>query len=276
MKKMTHLFNIRKTIRRPGLILLFFLLFIGSCFQTFAQEDTKPDEDIDAEVQANNPLASMKTVNLQNYYVPNLAGLPDATSNTMWLRYAQPIGRFLLRASLPFPTVPTGNQTTETGLGDLNAFAAYLAIKNAKTTLGVGPFITAPTATGDALGSGKWQGGLAVIIFQVVSPQLQVGGLITWQASFAGQSDRVNTNVMALQAFAIWQLGGGTYLRSSGISQFNLENGNYNVPFGMGIGKVLKTEKLVFNIFAEPQFTVLHYGVGQPKLQFFLGLNTQF
>ena len=275
-KKMTYLFNIQKTINRPGLLLVFFLVLLGNSYQAVAQEDTQSDAATDANVQANNPLASIKTFNLHNYYVPNLSGLPDATSNTMWLRYAQPIGRFLVRGSLPIPTVPAANQTNKTGLGDFNAFAAYLAVKNAKTTLGAGPLIAVPTATDDALGSGKWQGGIAVIIFQVVSPQLQIGGLITWQASFAGQSDRVNTNVMALQAFAIWQLGGGTYLRSTGISAFNLENGNYNVPFGMGIGKVLKTEKLVFNIFAEPQFTVLHYGVGQPKLQLFFGLNTQF
>jgi len=105
---------------------------------------------------------------------------------------------------------------------------------------------------------------------------LQIGGLIAWQASFTGQSDRADTNATALQALGIWLLGSGTYLRPSGISQFSLENGNYNVPFGMGIDKVIKTEKLVFNIFAEPRFTALYYGTGQPLVQFFFGLNTQF
>lgn len=229
-----------------------------------------------AEVQANNPLASIKTFNFHNYYVPKLSGLPNETSNTMWLRYAQPVGNFLVRASLPLSTVPTSDQTSISGLGDLNAFATYLAVKNAKTTLGVGPLIAVPTATNAALGSGKWQAGVAVIAFQVVSPQLQLGGLITWQTSFAGDEDRSQTNLMATQLFGIWQLGSGYYLRSSGIMQFNLKSGDYNVPYGMGIGKVLKADKLVFNIFAEPQFTVLHKGVGQPELQFFFGLNTQF
>lgn len=46
-------------------------------------------------------------------------------------------------------------------------------------------------------------------------------------------------------------------------------------PF-LGIGKVVKVGTTVFNIFAEPQFTVLREGVGQPEFQFFIGLNTQF
>lgn len=53
-------------------------------------------------------------------------------------------------------------------VGDFNTFATYLA--NKKPTLGVGPLIAAPTSTGSALGSEKWQGGVAVIIFHLVSP----------------------------------------------------------------------------------------------------------
>lgn len=257
--------------------IILLLMFSGIMTSAMAQEKGKPATAADdAEVQANNPLASIKTVNMHNYYVPNLSGMPDATSNTMWFRYAQPVGNFLVRASLPLPTVPTSDQTSISGIGDLNTFATYLAIKNAKTTLGVGPLIAVPTATNAALGSGKWQAGVALVAFQVVSPQLQLGGLITWQTSFAGDEDRSQTNLMATQFFGIWQLGSGVYLRSSGIMQFNLESGDYIVPFGMGIGRVLKAEKLVFNIFAEPQFTVLYEGTGQPLLQFFFGLNTQF
>jgi len=271
-------FSKTKNLLLTTIILL--LMFTGIMTTAMAQEAktagnqaTTADE---AAIQANNPLASIKTFNLHNYYVPNLSGMPDATSNTFWFRYAQPIGRFLVRASLPLSTVPMSGETNKAGLGDLNAFATYLAIKNAKTTLGIGPLLAFPTASNAALGSGKWQAGLALIAFQVVSPQFQTGGLITWQMSYAGNADREQTNLMAVQIFGMWQLGGGTYLRSSGIMQFNLENGYYNVPFGLGLGKVLKTDKLIFNLFAEPQFTVLHYGDGQPQLQFFFGINTQF
>ena len=48
------------------------------------------------------------------------------------------------------------------------------------------------------------------------------------------------------------------------------------MPLGFGIGKVVKAGHTVFNIFIEPQFTVLHDGVGQPEMQIFAGLNMQF
>ena len=229
------------------------------------------------QAQANNPLASFKTFNMHNYYVPKLFGIPDQTSNTFWFRYAQPVGRFLVRASLPIATVPSASATgdPESGLGDLNAFATYLAISRPQTSLGIGPIITIPTASNDALGTGKWQGGVAVIAFHVASPQLQIGGLVTWQGSFAGDENRENTSILATQPFAMFQLGGGTYLRSTGIWLFDLENGNFSMPYGLGIGHVLKSGNMMYNIFAEPQFTVLHNGVGQPAIQFFFGLNIQ-
>jgi hypothetical protein len=71
------------------------------------------------------------------------------------------------------------------------------------------------------------------------------------------------------------QLGDGYYLRSTAIPTFNLESGDYAVPFGLGAGKVVRVDKVVFNAFIEPQFTFLHDGIGQPALQIFSGINLQ-
>ena len=57
---------------------------------------------------------------------------------------------------------------------------------------------------------------------------------------------------------------------------FNLEKGEYHVPFGFGIGKVMKVGNTVFNIFMEPQFSILSKGVGQPRFQLYMALNMQF
>ena len=50
--------------------------------------------------QANNPLANIKAFNIQDYFVPTLSGGVEGGANTFWLRFAQPLGRVLLRASV--------------------------------------------------------------------------------------------------------------------------------------------------------------------------------
>ncbi|MCA8978823.1 MAG: hypothetical protein KDC14_02260 [Planctomycetes bacterium] len=228
--------------------------------------------------KANNPLADMRALNFQNYYVPEISGAPNRTANTLWARYVQPIDRWLLRASLPLNRTPTGATTSESGLGDFNVFAAYvLSEPTSPVTYGVGPLLVIPTASDDALGSGRWQAGAAAVYFNAASPEIQFGGLVTYQTDFAGDSSRSGTSLMAVQPFCFYQLGGGRYVRSAPIMAFDLENGNYNVPIGVGIGKVIKMSGgNVLNLFVEPQFTVLEDGPGQPEFQLFFGLNTQF
>jgi hypothetical protein len=247
------------------------LVSIGIAAPLAAQEGPS-EEDI---AQANNPLAGAYALNLQNYYASPLYGVPDRSTNTFWMRAAVPIGRTLTRASLPLATRPSSSSESAAGLGDFNIFTAYLFVSNPTTSIGVGPLLVAPTATDDALGQGKWQAGAAAVAFKA-TPLVQFGGLLTWQGSFAGDSDRESTSIMAAQPFAVWQLGGGTYLRSTGVWTFDLKSGDYAVPIGFGIGQVIKQGKIVYNIFLEPQFSILHEGTGQPKVQLFAGLNLQF
>lgn len=245
------------------------------------QEDTgSAPSDEQALKQANNPLANMTAFNVQNYYVPELSG-SDETANMLWFRYAQPIstgfGDWLMRASLPVSTVPTGPQTSESGLGDANVFAAYLfESDDPSLSFGLGPIVGLPTASEDELGTDQWSAGAAAVLFDARSAQFQYGGLVTWQHKIGGSSRAPDVNLLAVQPFAMLQLGGGAYFRSAGIWAFDLEDGDHSVPVGFGLGKVVKSGNTVFNVFIEPQFTVVHEGAGQPEFQLFVGLNTQF
>ncbi|ALM54460.1 hypothetical protein AR456_01085 [Halomonas huangheensis] len=231
--------------------------------------------------QANNPLASMTAFNLQNYYIPDLTE-SDEDANQFWLRYATPFSLgesdWLLRASLPintFPTAPSGH--SETGLGDMNLFASYLFdTGNPAVSFGIGPQLTAPTASEDALGTEKWSAGLVNVLFNAESPKFQYGYLASWQKSFDGEEDREDVELATFQPFTFYQLGGGTYLRSAPIWAYNLENDSYSVPLGAGVGQVIHSGKTVYNIFVEPQFSVADEGPGQPDWQIFFGLNMQF
>jgi hypothetical protein len=238
-------------------------------------------DDSGAAAQANNPLANMTAFNIQNYYIGDLSE-SDETANQAWLRFATPVSvsdtNWIVRASLPintFPTPPDGDK--ETGSGDFNIFGAYLIdTGDPAVSFGIGPQLTAPTASKDELGSEKWSGGFANVLFNASSKKFQYGYLLTWQASFAGDSDRDDVNTGALQPFAFYQLGGGTYLRAAPIWVYNFENDDYSVPLGIGVGQVIKKGKTVYNIFAEPQFSVADEGPGQPEWQLFVGFNMQF
>lgn len=265
---------------------VFLSIMIGSSFvlanlASSAEVQGAPDQAHDASAQANNPLANMTAFNLQDYYIGEVTDF-DNDANQFWFRFATPfsIGStdWLLRASLPvntFPTPPSG--ATTTGIGDINLFAAYLFdTGNPSVSFGVGPQLTAPSATEDEVGSEKWSVGLVNVLFDGTSTKFQYGYLLSWQGSFAGEDEREDVNVAAFQPFAFYQLGGGTYLRAAPIWVYNLENDDYSVPLGVGIGQVIKRGKTVYNIFVEPQFSVADEGAGQPEWQIFLGLNMQF
>ncbi len=218
-------------------------LLVG-IFLAFAATHAATAEDM-AAAQANNPLANMTAFNLQNYYIGELTD-SNESANQFWLRYAKPFSisdtDWLLRASLPintYPTPPDGSK--ETGVGDLNLFTAYLLdMGNPAVSFGVGPQLTVPTASKDEVGSEKWSAGLVNVLFDGRSAKFQYGYLLSWQHSFAGDDDRADVNVAAFQPFAFYQLGGGTYLRAAPIWVYNLENDDYSVPVGVGIGKVIK------------------------------------
>ena len=237
--------------------------------------------DANDVAKANNPLADVKAFNVHNYYIGKLTET-DTYANQFWLRYAQPFSigesKWLMRASLPVMTNPQLPGTEhETGLGDFNVFAAYLIdVGNPAISFGVGPLINAPTATDDALGSGKWSAGLANVLFVGTNPKFFYGYLLTWQASFAGDDDRADVNLGAFQPLLIGQLGGGTYWRSTGIMNYDFENSAYNVPLGLGLGQVFKSGTTIYNLFVEPQWSVASKGTGWPQWQVFVGFNVVF
>lgn len=234
------------------------------------------DDEMNA---ANNPLQPTLSINLHNLYVDSYYGLNDADSNSGLLRGSLPHKLFgkpqLLRGTLPIVTTPDLSPAGEqTDVGDLNLFDLLL-MKAGEFELGLGPQLTAPTAGRDETGTGKWQAGLA---FLAISPRHWgiFGGLVTWQHSFAGDSDRRTQNNLQAQPLVIFNLPKGWYLRSTATWTWDLHEGTYYVPVGAGVGKVWKPSTTTWNVFVEPQWTLAHDGDGVPEFQIYAGLNLQF
>ena len=263
---------------RPGCRRVLLALALCGALGSAVAQQAPTTDDLAA---ANNPLANFTAFNVHDYYIGELTD-PDRDANQFWARFAKPFSvgqtHWLMRASLPvntFPVPPSlGHQT---GIGDLNVFAAYLIdTGNPALSVGVGPQVTAPTASKDALGSEKWSAGLVHTLFNAGSQKVQYGYLLSWQASFSGTDDRDDVNLGAFQPFVFYQLGKGTYLRSTAVMAYDFEHSGYSVPIGLGIGQVIPREKVVYNLFIEPQVSLADKGAGWPKWQIFVGLNTQF
>jgi hypothetical protein len=242
-----------------------------------AQEPRPGGVSAEELAKANNPLADANALNLQNYFMPSLQGVPDSSVNLFLLRPVMVAGRQIIRATVPFQTSPTSASEYVAGIGDINVFDAILLTKpDAKTMFGVGPLLVFPSASSESLGSGKWQAGAAAVVVRPVTGGSMLGGLVTWQTDFAGDEGRADTNFLTAQPLAVLQIGGGYYVRSTGLMTFDFENEKYLVPFGVGFGKVFKVEQTVVNTFLEPQFSVYSKGDAQPRWQLFAGINLQW
>ncbi|GGP22054.1 hypothetical protein [Silvimonas iriomotensis] len=226
--------------------------------------------------KSNNPLNPAPGLNFQDYYVPSLFD-SDKHTNDFLLRGTLPVAPGLLplpqlfRLTVPVSTRPAPDGGYSTALGDVNLFDIFL-MGNKDVQLGIGPLLTMPTATHDELGTGKWQAGLAAVVVNP-TPERLLGALVQWQHSFAGDNSRPNVNSATVQPFLIYNLPEGWYLRSTGIWNFNLNNGEGYIPAGFGAGKVWRDGKTVYNLYLEPQVTVWHDGAGQPHWTVLGGLN---
>ncbi len=235
----------------------------------------------DAASQANNPLANTTALNFQNYYIGEVDGT-DTDANQFIVRYAAPFSigesNWLMRASVPVVTNPVAPSFGHTsGLGDFNIFAAYLfPTQDPAVSYGIGPQLVAPTATDSALGGEQWQAGLAAVYFDGRSKKFQYGALVTYQAGFGDKNGRATSSFGAAQPFAFWQLGDGWYTGTAPLWTYNFENDTYAVPLGLRLGKVIKSGKTVYNMFVEPQYSVIKEGPGVPEWQIFFALNLQF
>ncbi|NKK75450.1 hypothetical protein GFM13_35230 [Rhizobium leguminosarum bv. viciae] len=231
--------------------------------------------------EANNPLTPKITINLQDYYIPTFNDVPgDPHANQFLLRGLIPSDLFgapqLFRFTLPLATSPDPSGGYVTGLGDLTLMDLFVMPKIGDLTLAAGPILVLPTATDDALGAGKWQVGGAGV---AIAPQSWgiVGGLVTYQTSFAGSDDREDVSLLTAQPIVNINLDDGVYLRSSAIWNFDLHDGDWYIPVGLGIGKVFALENgTTINAFIEPQYTVFKDGPGSPRWQIFAGVNFQF
>jgi hypothetical protein len=212
--------------------------------------------------QANAPISSILQVRLQDTYAPQFAEL-HGQGNTFSIAVTMPLPEFRL---LPFPqlsllvlpvavTVPGGL----TGLGDLRLTNIAVLDAGPRVLWGVGATLVFPTASTSETGQGKWQAGPAAAI--AIAPENWLLGVLAQNPiSFAGDANRPAVNALYLTPFAVYQLGGGWFIRSQPQMIFNWKSGKQVLPLDLGVGRVFTIGRQDVNLFVEPFWNISHDG----------------
>lgn len=238
-----------------------------------------------------NPISSLISVPLK-FTFDN--GAPNGKANVLSINPVIPVtvgdwnlvSRFLIPlydapggvAGLPGnPGVGDPTQPGRvTGLGDINYTLFFSPVKPVNGwILGIGPSITADTATDSRLGSGKWSAGVSAVALNQPSWGT-FGALVRHLWSFDGDSSRQDVNQTLLEPFINYNLDDGWYLISDMVITYNWEAPSGErllLPVGGGIGRVTKWGNQPVNLRAEA-----YYNVKRPQTapKWSVGFTVQF
>ena len=294
-----------KRTKQEGLAVGALAVFLLSASPLFAQDTPVGPEGTQIATQATpaaavntdalrnaaqNPVASLISVPIQENWNFN-NGPANRTQNVLNIQPVIPLSvskewNLIVRwitpviyQPLPVPQ-PTGTplQTTGVyGLGDMNP-SFFLVPKKSKIIWGIGPTVVLPTATSTAyLGQGKLSMGPSVVVL-VQPAHWTIGFLANNVWSVAGHSnlDKPAVNQFLLQWFVNYNMKKGWYLTTSPIITANWRANDSNVwtvPFGGGVGRIMKLGFQPVNITAQFYGNAVHPPGTSPwglRLQFVL------
>jgi hypothetical protein len=240
---------------------------------------------------AQNPIASLISVPIQeNFNFNNAPG--DRTQNVLNIQPVIPMSlskdwnivvRWItpvIYQPLPVPQVvgPPTQSTGVYGLGDMNPSFFFVPKKVSKVIWGVGPSLVLPTATNTTyLGQGKFSVGPSVVVLVQPKPWT-IGFLANNVWSIAGHSDidKPAVNQFLLQWFVNYNMKKGWYLTTSPVVTANWRatgDERWTVPFGGGVGRIMKVGFQPVNITAQFYGNAVHPPGASPwgmRLQFVL------
>jgi len=259
----------------PALLLLVVLIAFPSLA---AAEEKKEGDGLRAAVQ--NPISSLISLPFKFTFD---YGAPNGEASFLNIQPVYPVTvdewNLVNRVIVPLidspgPIAGTSNIPNpvpgdgKTGLGDINYSLFVSPVKYDNVIWGLGPSITAPTATDDQLGSGKWSTGPTMVLLD--QPKWGSMGVLMRQLwSFAGDSDRSKVSQFLLEPFVNYNLPDGWYLLSDLVltANWNAPSGQvWTVPLGGGAGKLMKIGDQLVNLRAEAYYNVERPDLG-PKWQ---------
>lgn len=213
---------------------------------TFATGHAKESSSGDLAKAAQNPIANMISVPLQN----NLnfgVGPYSRAQNILNIQPVIPVSlgedwNLITRWILPVISQPplAIGADREWGLGNANpSFFFFPKKPTAGIIWGIGPTVLLPTSTDRALGKAVWGAGPTAVALTSSGPWL-IGALFGHIWSFDG--DRT-VNLTTIQPFVNYNFPHGWYLTTSPIITADWRaksNDRWTLPIGGGFGRVFK------------------------------------
>ncbi len=210
-------------------------------------------EDADLAKQAQNPLASLISVPVQDNISFGM-GPNDRTQNVANIQPIIPFSlgsvNLITRTIVPVITQPDLASTTgsTTGVGDI-LFTGWLSPAEAGTVVwGLGPVVSIPVGK-EGLSTEKWGFGPSVVALTMPGSWV-LGALVNNVWSVGGDESLPDVNLMTLQPIINYNLSNGLYLTSVPIITANWEatDGNkWTVPLGGGVGKIFRIGSQAMN-----------------------------
>jgi hypothetical protein len=203
-----------------------------------AAADAPPAESLTQD--AEDPTASLMSLQLADWYTANFHNLDDADANTVVLRPVVPFAtgplRHIFRITVPFIT---DSPILDTGFSDMTLFD-LIVFNQSWGRWGIGPVALLPTG-GSSRGADKWALGPAVG-FTARQKKLLWGLFNQNLFSFAGDGDRPDVNVSVLQPILSRGLGHGWSVGSSEMTfAYDWEGGRWSsLPLGVKVSKLAK------------------------------------
>ena len=157
------------------------------------------------------------------------------------------------RTIVPIDSVPTGNGTSSSGVGDIQNEMFFTPAKLHKIIAGVGPALSFPTATASPVKTGTWAGGVDGVLLAMPGPWV-IGSLFQqiWPMSDTGGSPK--TNLFLWQYFVNYNFGKGWALASAPSITANWDAADgqkWTIPFGAGISRTLVFNKQPMTLTAQ-------------------------
>jgi hypothetical protein len=224
----------------------------------------------DLAKQLQNPLADLVSIPFQN----NFNGGGAAGLSSAYNMNFQPVipieidetWNLIVRPIVPYYNVPLANGERSTGLGEIMLETFLSPSRAGKLIWGVGPVVSFPTATNDAVATGCFAAGPVVALVYMDGPWV-VGTLITQLDAFARMGS-AHLDTTSIQVFLNYNLPKAWAIGTvpTFVKNWNLQGEQWLVPVGATISKTLSIAKLPISLSLGFYANVVHPDGGSPWL----------